>query len=707
MNKFAHYLKRLLWCIPLFLTVWLAACGGGGGGRDPILGSGGATIAIPPTVTSTDPANGATGVALNKKIVATFSQAMDPATIATATFTLTGPGTTVVAGTVSYTGLTATFSPTVTLSPFTVYTSTVTSGAKDVAGNPLASNYVWNWTTGAAPDTTAPMVTSTDPANKAIGVALNKKISATFSEAMDPATITTANFTLTGPGATVVSGAVSYSGVTATFTPTVALTPNTVYTSTVTSGVKDLAGNAMASNYVWTWTTGSTLDTTAPLVTSTDPANGAAAVALNKKISATFSEAMDPATITTATYTLAGPGNTAVLGTVTYAGFTATFSPTAPLAPNTVYTSTVTTGSKDLAGNALTSNYVWTWTTGAAQDTTAPFVIATGAYGSTGVLGGGNGYPVNRNSTATFNESMDPLTITTATYLLAGPGSVPVTGTVTYVGTTATFNPTVDLAPSTTYTSTITTGAKDLAGNTMANNYVWSWTTGAAADTTTPTIVSTVPANLAANVPVSQEVTALFSEAMLASTVNNVSFTLKQGIAPVAGNVSYVGTTATFSPSSPLLANTTYTAQITNAATDLAGNALVAGLVPNSWSFTTAAAVVVPPSGPAAVNIGCAANFAILAGSTVTNTGPTSITGDLGLSPGSAVTGFPTGTVTGGAIHINDTLANNAKGCLDVAYGDAAGRSTAPITVSGNLGGQTLPPGLYKSTPTLSSPPAN
>ena len=98
--------------------------------------------------------------------------------------------------------------------------------------------------------------------------------------------------------------------------------------------------------------------------------------------------------------------------------------------------------------------------------------------------------------------------------------------------------------------------------------------------------------------------------------------------------------------------------------------------------------------------LGAAANFAILAGSTVANTGPTIINGDLGLSPGSAVTGFPPGVVNG-AQHVADTTADQAKLDLTVAYNDAAGRTVAPVSVAGNIGGLTLPPGLYKSTSSL------
>ncbi len=108
----------------------------------------------------------------------------------------------------------------------------------------------------------------------------------------------------------------------------------------------------------------------------------------------------------------------------------------------------------------------------------------------------------------------------------------------------------------------------------------------------------------------------------------------------------------------------------------------------------------VSTAGQAPVILGAAATYAVLAGSTVTSINATTVNGDLGLSPGSAVTGFPPGTVNG-AIHAGDSAAALAKAALTVAYNDAKGRTLAPITVAGNLGGQTLAPGLYKSTGSL------
>jgi len=104
--------------------------------------------------------------------------------------------------------------------------------------------------------------------------------------------------------------------------------------------------------------------------------------------------------------------------------------------------------------------------------------------------------------------------------------------------------------------------------------------------------------------------------------------------------------------------------------------------------------------GPAAVPLATASTFVVLAGSAVTNTGATVVTGDLGVSPGSSITGFPPGTVTG-ATHSNDAAAALAQSDLTVAYNDAAGRTTGAVTVSGDLTGLTLAPGLYKSTSSL------
>src|SRR5258708_3973769 len=93
---------------------------------------------------------------------------MNPLTISTDSFTLK-QGTAPVAGTVNYTGVTATCTPAGNLAPLTTYTATITSGATDLAGNALTTDYVWSFTTGAAPDTIAPTLSAIRSAERRAG----------------------------------------------------------------------------------------------------------------------------------------------------------------------------------------------------------------------------------------------------------------------------------------------------------------------------------------------------------------------------------------------------------------------------------------------------------------------------------------------------------------------------------------------------------
>jgi type VI secretion system secreted protein VgrG len=100
----------------------------------------------------------------------------------------------------------------------------------------------------------------------------------------------------------------------------------------------------------------------------------------------------------------------------------------------------------------------------------------------------------------------------------------------------------------------------------------------------------------------------------------------------------------------------------------------------------------------APVSLGAAAKFAVLAATTVTSTGATTINGHLGVSPGTAVTGS---LRVSGMIHAGGRTAAQPQSDLTTAYNDAVGRTAGAITVAGNLGGLTLTPGLYKSTSSL------
>ena len=212
-----------------------------------------------------------------------------------------------------------------------------------------------------------------------------------------------------------------------------------------------------------------------------------------------------------------------------------------------------------------------------------------------------------------------------------------------------------------------------------------------------PVITLRMPGPGATGIGLGTNVTATFSKPMELATINLATFTLTQGATPVDGMVTLNGaaTTATFDPMLALTAGLDYTATVTTGAEDTDGLALAAA---HSWTFTTGTsnACVVPPIG-----LGTAGAFAVLAGSAVTNTGPTSVTGDLGVYPGTSVTSFPPG-ILAGTQYAGIAPSDTAQGDLTIAYNDAASRTLCLVSVIGDLGGMTLPPGLYKSTSFLS-----
>jgi Bacterial Ig-like domain len=396
---------------------------------------------------------------------------------------------------------------------------------------------------------------------------------------------------------------------------------------------------------------GANPDLTPPTASSVTPLSGSTACP-NGTVTATFSVAMNPATINGTTFTLTGPGTTPVTGIVTYdaANNRAVFTPSSALALSTLYTATITTGATDENGIALASNFVWTFTT-SSQACAPPTVSSVTPVLAVGVC-------PSTTVTATFSEAMNPATINTTSFTLTGPGTTPVAGVVTYAGSTATFTPSSALAVSTLYTATITTGAQDLNGDALASNYPWTFTTAAAA-CAAPTVISVAPSGT--GICQNTLVVGTFSEAMNPSTVNTTTFTLAgPGTTPVAGTVTYDVSSyaATFTPTNPLALDTLYTATITTGAQDLAGAGLASDKV---WTFTTAAAACTTTP---IVPMGTACEFGVLGGSTVSNVASagTAVTGDIGVSLGTAITGFPPGTLTGTEYEGTSSLAGTAQG---------------------------------------------
>ncbi|WP_073209981.1 Ig-like domain-containing protein [Flavobacterium xinjiangense] len=311
-------------------------------------------------------------------------------------------------------------------------------------------------------DGVCPVVVSTVPVNGATNVPLDQLISVTFNEEMNPATINQTSFTLKN-GTSQIAGVITYINKTATFKPSALLTPNTTYSARLTRTVMDLTGNAIQTETNWTFSTGLTVT---PMVTSTDPDNNANNVFLNKVVSVNFNMPMKASTINATTYTLE-QGTTSVSGTVSYSGTTAVFIPTLPLAPNTLYTATVSKAVTNLDNTTLIADYVWKFTTGALV---APTVT------STDPINNSTGISLNKTITADFSMIMDPSTFTATTFTLK-QGTTTISGAVTYSGSKASFKPTNPLLEGKIYTATITTGAKSATGVPLANDFVWNFTT--------------------------------------------------------------------------------------------------------------------------------------------------------------------------------------------------------------------------------------
>jgi len=221
---------------------------------------------------------------------------------------------------------------------------------------------------------------------------------------------------------------------------------------------------------------------------------------------------------------------------------------------------------------------------------------------------------------------------------------------------------------------------------------------GAGSSTTPPSVLLVTPANGSSGVcPGTVIISATFSKAMNPATINTSTFTLAgPGGASVAGSVTYVATTniATFHPSTGLALNTTYTATITTGAADTFGNRLAANFV---WSFTTPVGACAPPPGPIALGTSC--SFGILGATpSISSTGPTNVTGDIGVWPAASIVGFPPGTLTG-TKHAGDAVAMTAQGDLTTAYNNAAAAAGGAV-LPADIGGlpAAFPPGVYRTT---------
>jgi hypothetical protein len=241
---------------------------------------------------------------------------------------------------------------------------------------------------------------------------------------------------------------------------------------------------------------------------------------------------------------------------------------------------------------------------------------------------------------------------------------------------------------------------------------------GCSKDDTTPAspkVSETNPADNATNIPRNNAVSITFTKEMDPATINSSTIIVTNDGTVVPGTVSYTGNIATFTPTNAFLALTEYTVTVTTGAKTLAGD----GLASNSVStFTTGGAT----TARAVVNLGAAAGYVVLAKTAINNSATSAITGDLGISPAATsyitgfaltnATGFATSTQVTGKLYAADmavptpTNLTTSVNNMITAYNDAAGRTLPDFTElgTGNIGGKTLTPGLYKWTSSVTVP---
>jgi hypothetical protein len=508
----------------------------------------------PPTLTGRQPASGATGVAPGTNVVATFSEAMAPASITAASFSLapSAGGAAVAASIAPSAGDTVfTLDPAADLAPGTAYTATVTTGARDAAGNALAATQTWSFTTAAAPPP------GDGPVVFANGLAVVE------AEDFDGKVGRNQHDWLAGQSPSgSVGGALQAA-------PDTGLTIDANVASTSAELSYRVRFPAAGKYYLWF------------RVSAPDGGGNS----LHSGLDGVVQEASD--SISTSSLgawawvagTLTGPGPAAV--TVPSAGEHAVdvWMREDGLHLDRIVVTADAGFAPSGQGPAATPRDT------SGDDVVAPTVaVVQPADGASGVGAGAN-------AVATFSEPMNAATIGSASFTLApaaGGAVVPASISASADGRTFTLDPNAALLPGTAYTASLSAAAMDAAGNGLVSRG-WTFTTGPApGDPSAPTLTGRTPGPGAAAVPADAAVVVEFSEAMSPSSVTSSSFRLVRAatgeavpatIAASGGNTAF-----TLQPKGPLAGGVAYTATVTTAVRDAAGNPLAA---PASWSFTT------------------------------------------------------------------------------------------------------------------------
>ncbi|MBI4650946.1 Ig-like domain-containing protein [Candidatus Desantisbacteria bacterium] len=436
---------------------------------------------VPPEIITKYPDNLSLNIKSGAIINAIFSEDMDSSSVNTNTFYIedrSQESEDRVEGRVNYNNRIVTFTPTNLLEPNTTYTATITKGVKDISGNYMAEDYIWSFITiNPEVEIIFPEILSASPYDGGIDIVRDTTISAVFSKDMDTSSINGSTFYIedrSQESEDRVEGRVNYNNRIVTFTPTNLLEPNTTYTVTITKGVKDISGNYMAGDYIWNFITEKEPDiieppipdTIPPEIISTNPENNAAYINPGIILSAVFSEKIDNASIKEDSFILQNVNNNIISGQLLRGTKSIVFIPYNNLEYNMGYKVKILSGIKDLSGNKITEDYIWSFST---PDKIFPEVLSVSpADGTKDVL-------CDTKINVKFTKAMDTSTINMNTFILKDIKNNTVPGSFIFTDTTFVFIPSAPFKESMIYIAEIKSEIKDKTGNNLLKGYIWNF----------------------------------------------------------------------------------------------------------------------------------------------------------------------------------------------------------------------------------------
>ncbi|MBC7925675.1 MAG: Ig-like domain-containing protein, partial [Bryobacteraceae bacterium] len=447
------------------------------------------------------------------------------------------------------------------------------SEVRDSSGNILSGTVSRNFTTGPGADLVPPPTPTYSPASGATNVGRNSQMKAFFTEPVNPISLTSTNFRIYVQNTGVIvpsTFTVAADLLSATLVPSSPLQPNTTYQFQGYS-ITDRAGNSFPS-FNSGFTTGIGSDSVAPSVTAINPANGAAGIPVNIRITAYLSEQIEQAVLPANAFRLR-QGTTAIPGTTVLSTDrrSLTFTPTSSLAISSAYTVEIS-GLRDSSGNQIAA-FSSTFTTGATgtPDSTGPTLTSLTPVNQAA------GVPVTTPLTFTFSEPVNPATVNADTIriYLQQNGNLVVAGTFAVSGNVVTFTPAQPYPASSRITRYINYSGpvQDLAGNNAQTSSTF-FDTASTADAVEPEVLSVSPANNATGVGRDVTVVLTFSESLDPSTVNQTNISLFAGSTRIGTNITRSTDNRTLFLTGSLAGGALISVVVNGSVTDLSGNRL-------------------------------------------------------------------------------------------------------------------------------------